>query len=182
MINFKIFKLAILLISLFFIVSCINNNSMKPSDFKNTEPSMTIEKYFDGPVKAWGLLQDRKGKVTRQFKADMTGSFEEDILTLKEDFYWTDGEKQTRIWKIKKIDQNYYEGTAIDVVGTAKGYQYGSAFKFEYDLMVLFKGQSIKVHFDDWIFKQDEDVAINRATLTKFGFKVGELTVFFKKN
>ena len=49
----------------------------------------------------------RKGKVTRQFKADMFGSFEGDILTLKEDFYWTDGEKQNRIWKIKKIDQNY---------------------------------------------------------------------------
>ena len=30
--------------------------------------------------------------------------------------------------------------------------------------------------------KQDEDVAINRAILTKFGIKVGELTVFFKRN
>ena len=134
------------------------------------------------PVTYWfgnvsGLL-----KMSTQFKADMTGSFEGDFLTLKEDFYWTDGEKQNRIWKIKKIDQNYYEGTAPDVVGTAKGYQYGSAFKFEYDLMVPFKGKNIKVSFDDWIFKQDEDVAINRATLTKFGFKVGELTVFFKKN
>ena len=178
----KISTLTILIIALFFTVSCINNNSMKPTDFKNTEPNMTIEKYFNGPVKAWGLLQDRSGKVTRQFKADMTGSFEGDILTLKEDFYWTDGEKQNRIWKIKKIDQNYYEGSASDVVGVAKGFQYGSAFKFEYNLMVPFKGKNIKVKFDDWIFKQDEEVAINRATLTKFGFKVGELTVFFKKN
>ena len=182
MINFKIFRLTTLIIALLFTASCINNNSMKPTDFKNTEPTMTIEQYFNGPVKAWGLLQDRSGKVTRQFKADMTGSFEGDILTLKEDFYWTDGEKQNRIWNIKKINQNYYEGTAPDVIGKAKGYQYGSAFKFEYDLMVPFKGKNIKVSFDDWIFKQDEDVAINRASLTKFGFKVGELTVFFKKN
>ena len=182
MINFKTLKLTVLIIALFFTASCINNNSMKPTDFKNTEPSMTIEKYFEGPVKAWGLLQDRGGKVTRQFKADMFGSFEGDILTLKEDFYWTDGEKQNRIWKIKKIDQNHYEGSAPDVVGTAKGFQYGSAFKFEYDLMVPFKGKDIKISFDDWIFKQDNEVAINRATLTKFGFKVGELTVFFKKN
>jgi len=29
---------------------------------------------------------------------------------------------------------------------------------------------------------QDENVAINRATMTKFGFKVAELTVMFKKN
>ena len=178
----KNIKIILLITCLFLITNCSSQNSMKPKDFINTEPSMTIESYFDGPVKAWGLLQDRKGKVTRQFKADMFGSFDGSILTLKEDFYWTDGEKQNRTWKIKKIDANTYEGTASDVVGIAKGFQYGSAFKFEYNLMVPFKGKNIKVSFDDWIFKQDEEVAINRATLTKFGFKVGELTVFFKKD
>ena len=178
----KTIRTSLLIISLFFITSCLSNSSMKPEDFKNTKPTMVIEQYFQGPVKAWGLLQDRQGNVTRQFKADMVGTLEGDILTLKEDFYWTDGEQQKRVWKIKKIDQHTYEGTAPDVVGIAKGFQYGSAFKFEYSLNVPFKGTTIKVNFDDWIFKQDEEVAINRATLTKFGFKVGELTVFFKKN
>ena len=40
----------------------------------------------------------------------------------------------------------------------------------------------MKITFDDWIFMQDERVAINRAIMTKFGFKVAELTVFFEKN
>jgi len=155
---------------------------MKPEDFKGTEPTIKIEEYFNGQVKAWGLLQNRAGKVTRQFKADMFGKFENNILTLEEDFFWTDGEKQKRTWKIEKLDENNYQGTASDVVGSAKGFQYGSAFKFEYDLLVPFKSKNIKVSFDDWIFKQDEKVAINRATLTKFGFKVGELTVFFLKD
>jgi hypothetical protein len=181
MINLKMINTLVLIITLLFTTSCVNKNPMKPIDFKNTEPLMIIEKYFEGPVKAWGLLQDRKGKVTRQFKADMFGSFDGNVLTLKEDFYWTDGEKQNRVWKIKKIDKNSYEGSAPDVVGIAKGFQYGSTFKFEYDLMIPIKGKNIKVSFDDWIFKQDEEVAINRATLTKFGFKVGELTVFFMK-
>ena len=43
------------------------------------------------------------------------------------------------------------------------------------------KGKEIKITFDDWIFKQDEKIAINRATMSKFGFKVAELTVFFVK-
>ena len=182
MINFKTIRLTVLIISLFFTVSCINNNSMKPTDFKNTEPSMTIENYFDGPVKAWGLLQDRSGKVTRQFKADMMGSFEGDILTLKEDFYWTDGEKQTRQWTMKKMDDHHYEATASDVVGTAKGFSYGPTFKLEYFLLIPIKGKNIKIKFDDWIFMQDDKVAINRATMTKFGIKVAELTVMFVKN
>ena len=63
-----------------------------------------------------------------------------------------------------------------------KGLSYGPAFKFEYVLLVPVKGREMKITFDDWIFMQDEKIAINRATLTKFRFKVGELTVFFKKN
>ena len=180
MITMKIVNSILLIISLALVTSCSNN--MKPEDFKNTKPSLLIEEYFDGKVKAWGILQDRSGKVTRQFKADLVGSFKENVITLDEDFYWTDGEKQKRTWKIKKIDDNNYVGTAPDVVGEATGVQYGSAFKFRYDLMVPFKNKNIKISFDDWIFKQDEKVAINRATLTKFGFKVGELTVFFMRD
>ncbi len=176
----KIINSILLIIALALVTSCSNN--MKPEDFKNTKPSLLIEEYFDGKVKAWGILQDRSGKVTRQFQADLVGSFKDNVITLDEDFYWTDGEKQKRTWKIKKIDDNNYVGTAPDVVGEATGVQYGSAFKFKYDLMVPFKNKNIKISFDDWIFKQDEKVAINRAKLTKFGFKVGELTVFFMRD
>ena len=63
---------------------------------------------------------------------------------------------KTEYGKSKKLIKITYEGTAPDVVGTAKGFQYGSAFKFEYDLMVPFKGKNIKITFDDWIFKQDD--------------------------
>ena len=174
--------LILLIIIAALIKSNLFNDNMKPEDFKNTEPEIKIEKYFEGQVKAWGILQDRKGRVTRQFEANMLGKFENNILTLEEDFFWKDGETQRRVWKIKKIDEHNYIGTAPDVVGEAKGVSYGSAFKFEYNLMIPFKGKNIKIRFDDWIFKQDEKVAINRATLTKFGFKVGELTVFFEKN
>ena len=174
--------LILLIIIAALIKSNLFNDNMKPEDFKDTEPEIKIEKYFEGQVKAWGILQDRKGRVTRQFEASMLGKFENNILTLEEDFFWKDGETQRRVWKIKKIDEHNYIGTAPDVVGEAKGVSYGSAFKFEYNLMIPFKGKNIKIRFDDWIFKQDEKVAINRATLTKFGFKVGELTVFFEKN
>ena len=128
----------ILIILLLFIKSSFYTNTMKPEDFKDTSPTIKIERYFEGQVKAWGLLQDRKGKVKRQFKADMFGKFENNILTLKEEFFWTDGEKQKRVWNIEKIDEHNYVGTAADVVGKAKGFSYGSAFKFEYDLMVPF--------------------------------------------
>ena len=174
-------KNIITLISLFLLISCTGNN-MKPTDFKDQKPRLIIENFLSGNVKAWGVLENRSGKVIRQFSAELTGKWDGKKLVLDEKFNWSDGEVQTRQWIINKIDEHNYEGTANDVVGTAKGYSYGPAFKFEYVLLVPVKGKEMKITFDDWIFKQDSNVAINRAKMKKFGFKVAELTVMFIKS
>ena len=172
-------KIFIILVTIF-LTGCAKD--MKPTDFKDQKPRLIIEDYLSGNVKAWGILQNRSGKVTRQFSADLNGKWDGKKLILDEEFIWNDGEIQKRQWIINKIDEHNYEGTAGDVVGKAKGYSYGPAFKFEYVLLVPVKGKEMKITFDDWIFMQDERVAINRATMTKFGIKVAELTVMFVKD
>ena len=174
-------KIIFTIFTLFLLAGC-SKNDMKPLDFKDQKPRLIIEEYLSGNVKAYGILQNRSGKVTRQFTADLNGKWDGKQLILDEKFNWSDGEVQTRQWQINKIDEHHYEGTAEDVVGTAKGFSYGPAFKFEYVLLVPVKGKEIKITFDDWIFMQDDKVAINRATMSKFGFKVAELTVSFIKN
>ncbi len=67
------FKSILLIILLFLITNCSNNSAMKPEDFKNKEPRLIIENYLSGNVKAWGVLQNRSGKVIRQFSADLNG-------------------------------------------------------------------------------------------------------------
>ena len=121
---------------------------MKPTDFKDQKPRLVIEKYLSGNVKAWGVLQNRSGKVTRQFKADLNGKWDGSQLILDEVFNWSDGEKQTRQWTMKKIDDHHYEATASDVVGTAKGFSYGPTFKLEYFLLIPIKGKNIKIKLD----------------------------------
>ena len=180
--HIKIIRSISLIIAIFLITSCSNNSAMKPEDFKNKEPRLIIEEYLAGNVKAWGVLQNRSGKVTRQFSAILNGKWDGKELILDETFNWDDGEVQKRQWKINKIDEHNYEGTAGDVVGKAKGFSYGPAFKFEYVLLVPVKGKEMKITFDDWIFMQDEKVAINRAKMTKFGIRVADLTVVFVKD
>ena len=174
-------KSILALIVTILLTNCSGNN-MKPIDFKDQKPRLIIEEYLSGNLKAWGILQNRSGKVIRQFTADLNGKWDGKQLVLDEKFIWNDGEIQTRQWTINKIDEHHYEGTASDVIGKAKGYSYGPAFKFEYVLLVPVKGRNIKITCDDWIFRQDERVAINRATMTKFGIKVAELTVMFVKD
>ena len=174
-------KRILIILTAILLTNC-SGNTMKPIDFKGQKPRLIIEDYLSGNVKAWGILQNRSGKVTRQFSAELNGTWDGKKLILDEKFNWTDGEVQKRQWIINKIDEHHYEGTAGDVIGTAKGFSYGPAFKFEYVLLVPVKGKNIKITFDDWIFKQDDKVAINRATMTKFGIKVAELTVLFQKD
>jgi len=107
--HIKIIKSISLIISLFLITSCSNNSAMKPEDFKNKEPRLIIEEYLSGNVKAWGVLQNRSGKVTRQFSADLNGTWDGKQLILKEKFNWDDGEVQDREWSINKIDEHNYE-------------------------------------------------------------------------
>ena len=106
------FKSILLIISLFLITNCSSNSAMKPEDFKGKEPRLIIEEYLSGNVKAWGVLQNRSGKVTRQFSADLNGKWNGNQLILDEKFNWDDGEIQNRQWQITKIDDNNYEGTA----------------------------------------------------------------------
>ena len=91
-------------------------SGMKPIDFKDQKPRLVIEKFLKGNVKAYGILQNRSGKVTRQFSADLNGKWDGKELILDEKFNWSDGEVQTRQWKIIKKNNNYYEGTAADAV------------------------------------------------------------------
>ena len=120
-------KYFLLIIISVLITYCSSNQGMKPEDFKNQKPRLIIEEYLSGNVKAWGILQNRSGKVTRQFSADLNGKWDGKQLILDEKFIWNDGEIQNRQWTIDKIDDHNYEGTAGDVVGKAKGYSYGPA-------------------------------------------------------
>ena len=95
------------------------------------------------------------------------------------------GEKATRIWKIKKINENNnlikYEGSAEDVEGLATGTSVGNALNWTYEIYLNIKGSNLKVKFNDWIYKQDSNVAINRAYVSKFGIDIGSVTLVFLK-
>ena len=42
-------------------------------------------------------------------------------------------------------------------------------------------GKVYEVQFDDWMYLVDERVMLNRATMRKFGIRLGEVTLSFQK-
>ncbi|MFN8392774.1 MAG: DUF3833 domain-containing protein [Bdellovibrionota bacterium] len=156
---------------------------MKPESFSGTTPPLTFESYFVGTTHAAGMVFDRSGTLKRQFTAEMFGQWDEptQTLTLNESFRFSDGEQQNRTWTVKKRDQHTYEGTADDVVGKAIGRQFGSAIRFEYVLRVPIGTKTYAINFEDWLFLQADGTILNKAVMRKFGFRVGELIVAFRK-
>lgn len=156
-------------------------SDMQIEDFQGKQPQLVLEDYFSGRTKAWGIFEDRSGDLRRQFEVDILGTWDGETLTLEEDFVYADGETDRRVWTIVKTGQNSYSGTAADVIGTAKGTTAGNAFNWHYTLALKVGERTWHVDFDDWMFLQPGGVMINKAEVTKWGFKVGEATIFFSK-
>ncbi len=163
---------------LFLLSGC---GGMAVEDFKRGQPPLDLFAYFDGETQAWGIFEDRFGTIRRQFQVQITGKIDGETLTLNEEFQYADGEESTRVWTIRKTGANTFEGSAPDVIGTAIGKSAGNALNWTYDLDLVVGDSSYRVTFDDWMFRQKGNVLINIANVTKWGFDVGRVTLFFKK-
>jgi hypothetical protein len=179
MTRFRLLALSLVTAATLVLAGCAG---VAPEDYAGTSPEFRLEEYFDGDVTAWGMFQSRSGEVKRRFTVDITGTVEGNRITLDERFTYADGETDRRVWEIERIDEHTYEGTAGDVVGTATGKRYGNAFNWQYTLALEVGDRTWNVQFDDWMYLQNDDTLVNTAEVTKFGFRVGTVTLFFRRD
>ncbi|MEO0714990.1 MAG: DUF3833 domain-containing protein [Pseudomonadota bacterium] len=150
-------------------------------DYAEAPRKLVLEDYFLGETTAYGVFEDRFGKVRRSFKVDITGTVEDGVLTLDERFQYDDGERDTRVWTIEILGNGNYRGTAGDVPGYATGETAGNAFNWKYKVDLKVNGSTWNVGFDDWMYLLPDDVLINRAYVTRYGIRIGEVTIAFQK-
>jgi Protein of unknown function (DUF3833) len=152
-----------------------------PADYAGESPKLDLRSYFNGPLTAQGLFTDRSGKVVRRFTVKMTGTWNGDQGTLDEDFTYSDGKKEKRVWRLTDLGNGRYSGRADDVVGVAEGVAAGNALNWRYTLALKVDERIINVQFDDWMYLMDERVMLNKAAMSKFGIHLGEVTLAFTK-
>ena len=150
-----------------------------PADYAAEKPALDLKTYFNGELVAHGIFTDRAGKVARRFTVQMTGTWNGGQGTLDERFTYSDGHTEQRIWHLTDQGGGHYTGRADDVLGEAVGSAAGNALNWRYTLKLPVDGTVYEVQFDDWMFQMDERVLLNRATMSKFGFRLGEVTLSF---
>jgi hypothetical protein len=152
-----------------------------PTDYARETPQLDLRSYFNGPLTAHGLFTDRSGKVVRRFSVKMSGSWNGNQGVLDEDFTYSDGKKERRVWRLTDHGNGRYSGRADDVVGEAIGQAAGNALNWRYTLALPVDGRIWEVQFDDWMYLMDERVMLNKAVMSKFGITLGDVTLAFTK-
>ncbi len=149
--------------------------------YTNEKPVLDLAQYFNGTLDAYGVFTDRSGAVVKRFTVVMVCSWTGNEGVLDEDFTYSDGTKQRRIWKLTKLADGRYTGRADDVVGEAQGQARGNSFYWTYTLNLPVGEKTYEVQFDDWMYLMTDKVMLNKATMSKFGVKLGEVTLSFTK-
>jgi hypothetical protein len=121
--------------------------------------------------------------VRKQFVADTRGTWDpaQNKLALTESFTYDDGSQEERTWQITKLDATHYRAETHDLVGAAEIKASGNAVNLRYRMMIPINGKPVALDFDDWMFRQGDDMVIDRAIVTKWGFQIGTLIISFRR-
>jgi hypothetical protein len=173
-------QLGLALIATITLGGCAN---MDVSTYAQEKPALKLEQYFNGKLMGHGIFMDRGGEVKRRFVVAITGTVTDNgnTIVLDEQFSWSDGVKDARVWTLKKQPNGDWHGTAGDVVGFATGKVAGNALNWRYVLALPVDGKVYNMDFDDWMYLVDDKVMINKAVMSKFGVRLGEVLISFTK-
>lgn len=162
----------------FLFASCSINSDV----YTNEKNTLNFQDFLQDNLIGWGIFEDRGGQVIKRFRIDMEADWKDNRCRFIENFSFSDGTKQRREWQITQIDAGHFEAVANDSVGIGKGTLFGDSVHWEYHIAVnteSYGKQTVK--FDYWMHKIDDDTLMNRANVTKWGVKMGEVSVLFRK-
>jgi len=146
-----------------------------------SDRQLNLEVFFNGKTKAYGQFQDLFGNISSRFEVDIQGLWDGRVLTLVEDFVYHDGRTEKRVWTLTKTGADTWTGTAPGVLGVATGVERGDAFNWTYRIDLPVKDGTMRVVFDDWMWLISDDRLLNRAYVTRFGLRIGEVVIMFEK-
>ena len=146
-----------------------------------TMATFNLGDYFEGRTRAWGMFETITGKVKKSFVADIEGRWDGDDFLLEEDFTFSDGEKDTRTWRLKFNDDGSFQASCADTPTPGKGMMAARRGDLAYSMALKVGGKKMMLSFSDLFYQIDEQTVLNRAKVKKFGIPVGQVLISFRK-
>jgi len=156
-------------------------NAQKPEDYQGQGPTFDIARDLNGPMDAYGLVFDYKGRVNARFTARMTGQWTGTKGVLSENFKYDSGRTQLREWTIEMGEGGNFTATAPDIIGAAEGRQIGNAARLKYRIVLPDDAGGYTLDVVDWMYLVEGGTILNKSEFRMFGIKVGSLFATFRK-
>ena len=137
--------------------------------------------FLEGRTKAWGIFEDRFGRVRRRFAVELHGRWQDKAFHLDEQFTYEDGSRETRVWRIVPTGNGRFSATCADCVGRAHGSCDVDTIRMSYRFRLKTDASAMNVDFADRFYRVDDGTAVNRATMSKWGVRLGEVSLFFRR-
>lgn len=176
------FTLGIVIAASAFILSgCVwGFSTQSPADYADQTPVFKPAETLSGTYLSEGVIYDYTGKIVSRFKARMSGNFDSEGGTLKENFIYSSGRTDNREWTLKFKNDGSFIATAPDIIGEGVGIASGNSLQMKYKLKLNEDAGGHVLSVSDWMYLTDEGTIINRSQMRKFGIKVAELVAVFK--
>ena len=142
--------------------------------YSNDKVKLDIRNQMNGNLKGFGIWQDKNGIIIKKFTVEISGSWEGDKGVVKQQFSFDNEKKDSRTWLFDIENDNSFSAIGHDIVGTAKGVQYGNASKMNYILSVVAAdGKKQNLAVEDWTYAVNDKSLISVLTLKNPGYFSG---------
>lgn len=142
--------------------------------------SARFEAFFKGRSYAYGTLSAINGE-RRDFFITLDGRLAGGVLTLREAFVFSNGAREVKTWRFRKVGPETYIGTREDVIGETTLTIEGNRASMAYDINLTPKAAPTIVRFEDTLVLEADGSLRNIARMSKFGLPIGRVVVNFAR-
>jgi hypothetical protein len=141
------------------------------------EPPLAMEEFFAGTSDGEGVFVNSWTGTERRFRVVIAGLWDGKELILVEDFDYADGEKDRKTWRLQRQGPGSFSGTREDVVGQARVWTEDRRVRLEYSVEL----GGWTVQFADVLALRADGTLLNRATVAKWGLRIGRVELVLRK-
>lgn len=150
-------------------------------DYAEDYPQFNMREHLNGTMQCDGVIFGPMGRVTSTFTADFDITWEGNVCTMNEHFYYHDGSTQERAWRIELDGGGRFEASADDVPGKGHGEVAGPAVLFHYPITLPPESGGYTLNAFDCMYLTKNGTIVNRSQFRKFGFRVAELVATIRE-
>lgn len=167
-------RLKVLLMSGMFLSGC----AVAP-DFSPPPPAkkLILEEALVGRTLGDGVFVNSFTGGETKFSVIIDGAWDGKVLTLVEDFTYSDGLQERKTWRLTRSVDGVYGGVREDVIGTADVRQDGNGVRLDYYVTLSTGLGDIDVRFQDLLYLNADGSIANKAVVSKFGLRVGRVDI-----